>query len=116
MKRKILLMALLIPLTMSSAVLAEDKAVSVQPSMSAASEAQSSADQHPGAHVPMRPKHGMGMHKGNCQHGDAQGDRKHDGAQGKGMHQKHAEVVQRLDRIERRMARMEDMLRALLQR
>lgn len=71
------------------------------------------------------------MHAGKCQHGKSHGGMKHGGAQhGKGHdgkkhcagkhrdggHDKHRQVVQRLDMIEARMAKMEAMLESLMRR
>jgi hypothetical protein len=57
--------------------------------------------------------HGKGMmHKGMGQHGMGHEGMMH----GKGKHQKHEDVVRRLDMIEARMARIEAMLEALMRR
>ena len=60
-------------------------------------------------------KHGGGQHgKG---HGKSHGGKKHcAGKQGDGGHDKHQQVVQRLDMLEARMAKIEAMLEILLRR
>ena len=117
MKRITSLLTILVPLTMSSAVLAEDVVISDPPSMPAASETESAISQNPATQTPMHSKHGMGMkHKGKCQHGKGHGGKKHGGHHDKQKHDKHAEVVHRLDMIEARMAKIEAMLESLLRR
>ena len=64
----------------------------------------------------LMPGKGM-MHKGGGQHRKGQGGMKHGGGQhGKGGHEKHRQVVQRLDMIEARMAKIEAMLEILMRR
>ena len=114
MKQITSLIAIIVPLIMSSAVFAQDTVVSGSPSMYPASETVSSASQNPDAQVPMYPKHGMGMkHKGKCQHGKGGDGKKHGGQHDR---DRHADVVRRLDRIEARMARIEAMLKTMLRR
>jgi hypothetical protein len=62
--------------------------------------------------------HGKGMmHHGKGQHGKGHGGMKHGGGhQGSGHHEKHAQVVQRLDIIEVRLAKIEAMLEILMRR
>ena len=117
MKRITSLIAILIPLTMSSAVFAQDKVVSAQTSKPVASDTTQSASQTTDAHPRMLHEPGMGrQHQGKCQHGNAGGGKKHGGADQQGKHDRHADVVRRLDRIEERMARMEAMMKVLLRR
>lgn len=55
--------------------------------------------------------HGQGMrHSGKCKHKGKKG------MHGGGHHDKHAQVVQRLDMIEARMAKIELMLESLMKR
>jgi hypothetical protein len=62
--------------------------------------------------------HEMGMmHKGQGQHGQGQCGMMHGGGQpGKGKQAKHDQVVQRLDMIEARLAKIEAMLESLVRR
>lgn len=56
-------------------------------------------------------RHGPGMmHRGKCEHKGGKG------MHGGGHHGKHAEVVQRLDLIEARLAKIELMLESLMKR
>jgi hypothetical protein len=115
MKRITSLVAIILPLTLSSAVFARDAVVSDPPSMPAASETQQAISHNPDTQMPMHRAQGMGMkHQGKCQHGDEGGGKKH--GKDKGKHNKHADVVRRLDRIEARMARIEAMLHAMTRR
>ena len=60
-------------------------------------------------------KHGGGQH--GKEHGKSHGGKKHcAGKQGNGGHDKHQQVVQRLDMLEARMAKIEAMLEILLRR
>ena len=73
-------------------------------------------------------KHAMGAtHKGKGHHGKGHHGKGHHGkgkghhgkghhGKGKGMHKQHAQVVQRLDLIEARLAKMEAMLESLIRR
>ena len=69
----------------------------------------------------------MGMrHKGECKHCKSHANKKHGkghggmkhgrGHRGKGHHDRHAQVVQRLDMIEARLAKIEAMLEILIRR
>ena len=78
------------------------------------------------------PAQAQGMkHRARCQHGKGHGGKKHGGGQhgkshggkkhcagkqGNGGHDKHQQVVQRLDMLEARMAKIEAMLEILLRR
>ena len=82
------------------------------------------------------PAQAQGMkHRARCQHGKGHGGKKHGGdqhgkghgkshggkkhcagKQGNGGHDKHQQVVQRLDMLEARMAKIEAMLEILLRR
>lgn len=73
--------------------------------------------------VPARPGSsgampGMGMMRhGGGGHGKGHGGMKHGGGQhGKGHEDKHRQVVQRLDLIEARLAKIEAMLESLMRR
>jgi hypothetical protein len=96
-------------------ILAAEQAVAdVQPEAALmVDEAQSTSSQ--GRPCPM---HGKGMkhkgmmHKGSGQHRMAGHGMERD----KGKHEKHAEVVRRLDMIEARMAKIEAMLESLMRR
>ena len=115
MKRISSLIAIIIPLSISSAVLAEEVVVSDVLTMPVASETESTVSHNPGAQ-PMHSKHGEGKkHKGKCQRGKGHSGKKH-GGHGKEKHDKHADVVHRLDMIEARMAKIEAMLESLLRR
>jgi len=117
MKRKTLLIAIILPLSLSSSVLARDAVASDPPSMPAASETRQSISQNPDTQMPMHAGQGMGMkHQGKCKHGNGGGGKKHDSNHDKDRHNKHADVVRRLDRIEARMARIEGMLYAMMRR
>lgn len=64
------------------------------------------------------PKHGKGMmHKHKCHHDKGHGGMKHHCKHDKkGKHEKHQRVVQRLDMIEARLAKIEAMLESLMRR
>jgi hypothetical protein len=58
-----------------------------------------------------------GMMRGGGQHGKGQGGMMHGGGQhGKGGNEKERQVVQRLDMIEARIAKIEAMLETLIRR
>ena len=117
MKRITSLIAIIVPLIMSSTAFAEDVVVSDLPSAPVVSETEPADIQNPDAQMPMYSMHGMGMkHKGKCQHGKGRGGKKHGGYHDKEKHDKHADVVRRLDMIEARMAKIEAMLESLLRR
>ena len=60
--------------------------------------------------------HGQGMkHKGHCGHKKGKGGGKH-GKHGGGHDKKQDEVLQRLDMIEARIAKIESMLESLMRR
>ena len=64
----------------------------------------------------MMPGRGM-MHNQKQQHGKQHGGKQHGGgSHGKGRHADHQEVMQRLDMIEARMAKIEAMLEILIRR
>jgi hypothetical protein len=100
----------MILLVSPASVLAEQQtAPEMQPDSVVVSDA-AEADSNPVVPCPMRGK-GM-MQNGMGRHGMG-----HDGMKrGKGKHEKHAEVVRRLDMIEARMAKIEAMLESLMRR
>lgn len=108
--------------------LAEEQAGTEAPLTAVVSDAEASVMANPGMSQPMTC---MGMKHGGCQHGKCQGGMKHGGGQygkgqggmkhgggrhGKGSHEKDRQVVQRLDMIEARMAKIEAMLEILMRR
>ena len=128
MKRLILAIAILFSMTGSALALAEEQAISEIPSETVASDTEASTTVSPGTPQIMPGKsmmhsggqHGKGqsgmMHSGG-QRGKGQGGMMHGGGQhGKGGHEKDRQVVQRLDMIEARMAKMEAMLEILIWR
>jgi len=94
---------------------AEELAVTDNPSEDIVSDVEASTTESTGTSPSMR---GMGMaHKGKGQHGKGQGGMMRGGGQhGKGGHEKDRQVVQRLDMIEARMAKIEAMLEILMRR
>ena len=128
MKRSILAMAILFSMTGSASALAEEQAASGNPAETVASDTEASTAVNPGTPQLMPGKgmmHGGGQHgkgqggmmRGGGQHGKGQGGMKHGGGQhGKGGHEKDRQVVQRLDMIEARMAKIEAMLEILMRR
>jgi hypothetical protein len=62
--------------------------------------------------------HDMGMlHQGKGPHGKGHGGMKHGGGhQGNRNHEKHAQVMQRLDMIEARLAKIKAMLEIRMRR
>lgn len=131
MKCASLTVAILFYMAGSVPVLAEAQAVSDTTSDAVVSEPASPT---PASSSTSRPMHNMGMmHMGKGQHGNPQGQGgmmhgggKHGkgqgammhggGKHGKDMQQKHEQVVQRLDMIEARMAKIEAMLEILVRR
>ena len=142
MKRLILAMAILFSTTGSASALAEEQAPLEKPAETIASDIEASTTVNPGTSKTMPGKgmmHGVGQHGkgqggmmrggGQCgkgqggmkhgggQHGKGQGGMKHGGGQhGKKGHEKNRQVVQRLDMIEARMAKIEAMLEILMRR
>jgi hypothetical protein len=115
MKHIILAVAILFSLTGPVSVLAQEQAVSEETSDTVTSATEASTIVN--TDTP-RPMHGKGMmHHGKGQHGKGHGGMKHGGGhQGSGHHEKHAQVVQRLDIIEVRLAKIEAMLEILMRR
>jgi len=110
MKHSLLAVSAMFFLASPVLILAEQQSVvKQQPDVVVVSEAQEGSSNND-APCPMRGK-GM-MHKGMGQHGMGHEGMMH----GKGKHEKHDEVVRRLDMIEARMARIEVMLEALMRR
>lgn len=128
MKRSILAMAILFSTTGSASVLAEEQAPLEKPAETIASDTEASTTVNPGTSKTMPGKgmmHGGGQHgkgqggmmRGGGQCGKGQGGMKHGGGQhGKKGHEKNRQVVQRLDMIEARMAKIEAMLEILMRR
>ena len=128
MKRSILAMTILFSMISSASALAEEQAASEILSETLASDTEASTTVTPGTPRMMPGKsmmhsggqHGKGqggmMHSGG-QRGKGQGGMMHSGGQhGKGGHEKDRQVVQRLDMIEARMAKIEAMLEILMRR
>jgi len=142
MKRSILAMAILFSTPGSASALAEEQNPLEKPAETIASDTEASTTVNPGTSKMMPGKgmmHGGGQHGkgqggmmrggGQCgkgqggmkhgggQHGKGQGGMKHGGGQhGKKGHEKNRQVVQRLDMIEARMAKIEAMLEILMRR
>ena len=128
MKRSILAMAILFSMSGSASALAEEQAASEKLSETVVSDTEAPTTVSPG--IPqMMPGKGMmpsggqrgkgqgGMMHGGGQRGKGQGGMMHGGGQhGKGSHDKDRQVVQRLDMIEARMAKIEAMLEILMRR
>lgn len=111
-------MAILSYLFGPAAVFATEQAESENPAQAIASDSETSSIQPSNT---SRPMSAMGMgHKGHCKHGKGHGGMKHGhqgkGEHGKGHHDKHAQVVKRLDLIEARLAKIEVMLENLMRR
>ena len=142
MKRSILAMAILFSITGSVSALTEEQAASEKLSETIASDTEASSTVSPET-PQMMPGKGMmhsggqhgkgqgGMMHGGGQRGKGQGGMMHSGGQrgkgqggmmhgggqhGKGSHEKDRQVVQRLDMIEARMAKIEAMLEILMRR
>ena len=128
MKCSILAMAILFSMTGSASALAEDQATSEKMAETVASDTEASTTVSPGT-PQLMPGKGMmhgggqrgkgqgGMMRGGGQHGKGQGGMMRGGGQhGKGGHEKERQVVQRLDMIEARMAKIEAMLEILMRR
>jgi len=100
------------------AVLVEEQAVLDNTPVTVVSEAEASTSAIPAAYNPMQD--GGAKHK-RCDHSKGQGKgqggmMRGGGKHKKGMHDKHEQVVQRLDMIEARMAKIEAMLEILMRR
>jgi hypothetical protein len=128
MKRSILAIAILFSMAGSASALAEEQAASEKLSETVASDTEAPTTVSPGTPQMMPGKgimhsggqrgKGQGgmMHSGG-QRGKGQGGMMHGGGQhGKGGHDKDRQVVQRLDMIEARMAKIEAMLEILMRR
>ena len=129
MKRTTLAVSILLMMSNPAVVLAEELAVTDKPSEVIVSDVEASTSEGTGTSQSMR---GMGlMHKGKGQHGKGQGGMMRGGGQhgkgqggmmrgggqhGKGGHEKDRQLVQRLDMIEARMAKIEAMLEILVRR
>jgi hypothetical protein len=128
MKRSILAIAILFSMAGSASALAEEQAASEKLSETVASDTEAPTTVSPGT-PQMMPGKGMmhsggqrgkgqgGMMHSGGQRGKGQGGMMHGGGQhGKGGHDKDRQVVQRLDMIEARMAKIEAMLEILMRR
>ena len=124
MKRTTMAASILLMMSNPAVVLAEELAVTDKPSEVIVPDVEASTNESTGVSPSMR---GMGlMHKGKGQHGKGQGGMMHGGGQrgmmrgggqhGKSGHEKDRQVVQRLDMIEARMAKIEAMLEILVRR
>ena len=122
MKHSILAIAIVFSIAGSASALAEEQATPENPAEPAATVAESSSTESPGASPVMpgagRPCKGKGgmMHDGG-QHGKGQGGRMHGGGRhGKGSDQDDRQLAQRLDMLEARLAKIEAMLEILVRR
>ena len=114
MKRSILAMAILFSTTGYALALAEEQAPLEKPAETIASDTEASTIVNPET---SRMMPGKGMMHGGGQHGKGEGDMNHGGGQhGKKGHDKNRQMVQRLDMIEARMAKIEAMLEILMRR
>jgi hypothetical protein len=114
MKRSILALALLCSVTGVAFALAEEQAVPADPVEAITVDREAATPETPG--MP-RMMHGKGMMHGGDQHGKGQGGMMHGGGRhGKQGEDKHRQVLQRLDMIEARMAKIEAMLEILVRR
>ena len=114
MKHSILAMTILFSITGSVSALAEEQAASEKPAETVASDTEASTTVNPGTPQLMP---GKGMMHGGGQHGKGQGGMMRGGGQhSKGGHEKDRQVVQRLDMIEARTAKIEAMLEILMRR
>jgi len=100
-----------------ASVLAEEQTVTTEApaatNITAETAASGTEAATPANPATYRSMHKMGMmHKGQGHCGMMHGD----GQPGKGMHAKHDQVVQRLDMIEARLAKIEAMLESLVRR
>ena len=128
MKPATLTMLILLSLAGPASIFAAEQATSEKPEETADTDTAASS-----ATTEIRwPAHGKGMlHQGKVQHGKGHGGMKHGGSQHVRGHDgkkhcgrqhtdggtgKHQQVVQRLDMIEARMAKMEAMLEILMRR
>ena len=128
MKPVTLIVLILFSLTGPASTFAEEHTTSEKPAETSDTDTTASS----ATTQPPRPAHSKGMmHQGKGPHGKGHGGMKHGGArQGKGhggkkhcskKHgdggtDKHQQVVQRLDMIEARMAKMEAMLEIMMRR
>jgi hypothetical protein len=113
MKQTTLVTALLFFLASPASLLAQE-AAPPEIAPEAAPGAAASAGDNPGNPCP---RHGKGMmHHGKGPHGSGHGGMQHGGGHGKGRHAEHQQVVQRLDLIDARLAKIEAMLETLIRR
>ncbi len=126
MKRSILVIAILFSMAGSASALDEEQAASVNPAETVAPDTEASTTENPGTPQLMPGKgmmHGGGQHgkgpgsmmRGGGQHGKG-GMMQGGGRHGKGGQDDDRQVVQRLDMIEARMAKIEAMLEILVRR
>jgi len=115
MKHTILTITILFVLVSTEAVFAEEQAEPGIPAESVAAGSETPVPANPEATCQMP---GMDkMHKGQGRHRKSHCCMKHGGGHhGKGQHDKHEQVVQRLDMIEARIAKIEAMLEILMRR
>jgi hypothetical protein len=110
MKHIILTTAILFSLAGTVPVSAQQQAASEETPEASTSATETSATIEAGT---TRPRHGMGMmRRGMGRHGEDHAGMQHGG----GHPGKHARVVQRLDIIEARLAKIEAMLEILIRR
>ncbi len=114
MKSNRMILPALLALACSGAVLAQEQATMDVMTDTPVTELETTAPADGGISTSVQQK-GM-MYKG-CKHRKGQGGMKRGGGrQGMGRHDKHDEVVRRLDMIEARMAKIEAMLESLMRR
>lgn len=118
MKHKTLAVAILLSMVYSASILAQAQAESKKPVETVKPSTQTTTVNPPVNPVPPYHMPGMGMkHRGKHHHGKGHGGMKHGGShKGKGHHEKHRQMVQRLDMIEARLAKIEAMLEILVRR
>ena len=128
MKCSILAVAIMFTMTCSASAMAEEQVALEMPTETVVSDTEASIIVNPETTQSIPGKgmrrgggqHGKGlggMKHGGGQHGKGQGGMMHGGGQhGKGAHEKDRQLVQRLDMIEARMAKIEAMLEILVRR
>lgn len=114
MKCSILAVAIMFTMTCSASAMAEEQVALEMPTETVVSDTEASIIVNPETTQSIP---GKGMRRGGGQHGKGLGGMKHGGGQhGKGGHEKDRQLVQRLDMIEARMAKIEAMLEILVRR
>ena len=115
MKLTISTVALLFAMAGPFSVLAQEEAAQATTTEPIIGEPETATQANPQSPCPMHNK-GM-MHKHKCHHDKGRGGMKHHCKHDKkGKHERHQRVVQRLDMIEARLAKIEAMLESLMRR